>query len=117
MGQLLDVAYNIEYGAETNVQSSLNLIYLLAYQPIPGNFRIFGRSDERYHIRGGNEQLPKAIASSLQTTSPAVTIDLNTSLTGTAKTGDGSYTPFFKSGGLSFDFVGGSGSHALPVLR
>ena len=47
MGKLLDVAYNIEYGAETLVQSSLNLIYLLAYQPDPGNFRMFGRSDER----------------------------------------------------------------------
>ena len=30
MGQLLDVAYNVEYGAETKQQSSLNLIYLLA---------------------------------------------------------------------------------------
>src|SRR5437763_5220673 len=29
MGQLLDVAYNIEYGRETKVQSSLNLVYLL----------------------------------------------------------------------------------------
>ena len=65
MGQLLDVAYNIEYGAETTDQSALNLIYLLAFQPKPGNFRIFGRSDERYHLAGGNEQLPRAIAASL----------------------------------------------------
>ena len=35
MGQLLDVAYNIEYGTETTEQSALNLIYLLAYQSIP----------------------------------------------------------------------------------
>jgi monoamine oxidase len=119
MGQLLDAAYNIEYGAETNVQSSLNLIYLLAYQPIPGNFRIFGRSDERYHIRGGNEQLPKAIASSLQTTSPAVTIDLNTSLTAIAKNGDGSYTLSFTSGRSSFDVVADRVIMAIPfsVLR
>src|SRR5207249_1329196 len=47
MGQLLDVAYNIEYGNVSTVQSSLNLIYLLAFQPVPGNFRIFGASDER----------------------------------------------------------------------
>ena len=44
MGQLLDVAYDIEYGARTTEQSSLNLIYLLAYQSTPGNFRMFGRS-------------------------------------------------------------------------
>ena len=31
LGQLLDVAYNIEYGAESSRQSSLNLIYLLGY--------------------------------------------------------------------------------------
>ncbi|MEA2312108.1 MAG: monoamine oxidase, partial [Solirubrobacteraceae bacterium] len=30
-GQLLDVAYNIEYGAESSQQSALNLIYLLGY--------------------------------------------------------------------------------------
>jgi monoamine oxidase len=65
MGQLLDVAYNIEYGADTAVQSALNLIYLLGFQPDPGNFRMFGRSDERYHLAGGNEQLPRAIASEL----------------------------------------------------
>src|SRR5262249_41047291 len=65
MGQLLDVAYNIEYGTDTILQSSLNLIYLIGYQPIPGNFRLFGRSDERYHLAGGNERLPCAIAAAL----------------------------------------------------
>jgi len=65
MGQLLDVAYNIEYGNVTMQQSSLNLVYLLAFQPVPGNFRIFGASDERYHIAGGNEQLPQRIAAGL----------------------------------------------------
>jgi monoamine oxidase len=65
MGQLLDVAYNIEYGAETVDQSSLNMIYLLGYNSSTGNFRIFGASDERYHIRGGNQRLPLEIARSL----------------------------------------------------
>ena len=41
-GRLLDVAYNIEYGAETAEQSSLNLLYLLAYQPSPKGFAVFG---------------------------------------------------------------------------
>src|SRR5438067_13407391 len=65
MGQLLDVAYNIEYGNVTTQQSALNLVYLLGFQPQPGNFRIFGASDERYHIAGGNERLPQAIAAAL----------------------------------------------------
>jgi monoamine oxidase len=65
-GRLLDTAYTIEYGAETKDQSSLNLIYLLAYQPSPRGFAAFGVSDERYHIRGGNQRLPKAIAATLR---------------------------------------------------
>jgi monoamine oxidase len=43
----------------------LSLIYLLAYQPGPTGFEIFGVSDEKYHIIGGNEQLPEAIAGTL----------------------------------------------------
>ena len=50
MGQLLDVAYGEEYGADTSVQSALNLVYLLGFQPADGQFAIFGASDERYHI-------------------------------------------------------------------
>src|SRR3954469_23352737 len=62
MGRLLDAAYNIEYGAETKDQAALNLMYLLGYQAQPGNFLIYGKSDERFHITGGNERLPQAIA-------------------------------------------------------
>jgi monoamine oxidase len=62
MGRLLDVAYNIEYGAETRDQAALNLIYLLGYQPNAKAFEIYGVSDERFHIAGGNQQLPEAIA-------------------------------------------------------
>ena len=64
LGQLLDVAYNIEYGAETTEQSSLNLIYLLGYQG-PGNLRIFGKSNEKYHVVGGNDQLATLMAAQL----------------------------------------------------
>ena len=67
MGQLLDVAYNIEYGAETTIQSSLNLVYLLGFNEKPGNFAIFGASNEKYHIVGGNQRLPETIAASLAT--------------------------------------------------
>jgi monoamine oxidase len=67
MGQLLDVAYNIEYGAETALQSSLNLVYLLGFNQKPGNFAIFGASNEKYHIVGGNQRLPEIIAANLQT--------------------------------------------------
>src|SRR5215208_589784 len=56
LGQLLDIAYNIEYGGETTVQSSLNMLYLLGYSG-QGQLRIFGPSNEKYHVVGGNQQI------------------------------------------------------------
>jgi monoamine oxidase len=56
IGQLLDVAYNIEYGAESSEQSSLNLLYLLGYRG-QGQLRIFGESNEKFHVVGGNDRV------------------------------------------------------------
>lgn len=64
-GTLLDIAYAGEYGAETNDQSALNLLYLLGFQPKPNGFEVFGESDEVFRIKGGNEQLPERIAADL----------------------------------------------------
>jgi len=97
LGRLLDVAYNIEYGDITQVQSSLNLLYLLGFSSKPGNFMLFGKSDERYHITGGNEQLPKAVAATL---APG-TIQLNTALTKIARRIDGTFDLTLKSGTTS----------------
>ena len=95
MGQLLDVAYNIEYGNVTTQQSSLNLVYLLGFSSNPGNFQIFGASDERYHIVGGNERLPRAIAAALA----QGTVQLNTALTAIARNADGTFALTLNSGG------------------
>src|SRR5437879_13802418 len=94
MGRQLDVGYNSEYGNVTKEQSSLNLIYLLGFSSNPGNFQIFGASDERYHIAGGNERLPQAIAAALT----LGTVQLNTALTGLLRNSDGPYNPILKSG-------------------
>lgn len=64
LGQLLDVAYTIEYGAESEMQSALNLIYLLGYNS-PGQFSLFGASDEKYHVRGGNDLIAATLATEL----------------------------------------------------
>jgi len=93
MGQLLDIGYNVEYGAETTELSALDLVYLLGYQPVPGNFHLYGSSDERYHLAGGNEQLPRAIAAAL----PGSSIHLSTALTAISKNSDGTFTLTFKS--------------------
>ncbi len=67
LGQLLDVAYAIEYAADTADQSALNILYLLGFQPdeTGQTLSLFGESDERFHIRGGNDRLPQAIADHL----------------------------------------------------
>jgi monoamine oxidase len=63
-GRLLDVAYNIEFGAECSDQSALNLLYLLGYVG-QGRLRLFGKSNEKYHVRGGNDQIASALAAAL----------------------------------------------------
>jgi monoamine oxidase len=90
LGRLLDVAYTIEYGADSAVQSSLNLIYLLGYQG-PGQFRVFGKSNEKYHVRGGNDQ----IASRLGDLLPGQ-ITLNTELVA-VKAAGGGYSLTFRT--------------------
>jgi monoamine oxidase len=115
MGRLLDVAYNTEYGGDSKVQSALNLIYLLAYQPQPGQFRIFGASDERYHVTGGNEQVPRAIANYL----PAGSVQLNTALTGIVLNVNGTFTLSLKGQTSTFTTVADRVIVAIPfsVLR
>jgi monoamine oxidase len=91
-GTLLNSAYNEEYGAETTDQSSLNLIYLLGYQA--GGFNVLGQSDERFHIAGGNSNLPIAIANAL----PSGSIHLGYRMSSIALNGDGSIKVTFSNG-------------------
>lgn len=94
LGKFLDVAYNVEYGAETTKQSSLALILLLGYQPNPGHFNVWGLSDERYHIVGGNDQLPQAIAASL----PSGSVQTGWRLLAVRANADGTQTLTFDGG-------------------
>ncbi|HEV2140391.1 MAG TPA: FAD-dependent oxidoreductase, partial [Candidatus Dormibacteraeota bacterium] len=93
MGKLLDVAYNIEFGNVTTEQSSLNLVYLLYNPPLSNGFVVFGASDERFHIVGGNERLPRAIAGALR---PGM-VKLNNRLTGIVHNSNNSYTLTFQA--------------------
>ena len=51
-------------GRSRREQSSLNLIYLLGYRG-QGNLRIFGASNEKYHVAGGNDQITARLADRL----------------------------------------------------
>jgi monoamine oxidase len=92
LGQLLDVAYNIEYGAESSVQSSLNMLYLLGYSG-QGQLRIFGPSNEKYHVRGGNDQITDRLAAAL----PGQ-VTLGSELIAINRGTDGSYQLSFRQG-------------------
>jgi monoamine oxidase len=96
-GRLLDVAYTIEFGAQTTEQTALGLLGLLGYQAAPGDFDMFGTSDERYHIRGGNQQLPRAIAATL----PADTVRFGWRLVAIAVNADDTQTLTFAGEGGS----------------
>ncbi|MGZ8684268.1 MAG: flavin monoamine oxidase family protein [Solirubrobacterales bacterium] len=62
-GQLLELAYVTEYGGEAGDQSSLNLLYLLGYSS--RQFEIFGESNQRFRIEGGNDRLVDALVKRL----------------------------------------------------
>jgi monoamine oxidase len=108
LGQLLDVAYNIEYGAETNVQSSLNMLYLLGYSG-QGQLRIFGPSNEKYHVRGGNDQIASRLAAALE--SQIVT---GSQLVAIKRNSDGSYLLSLSSGGSATTVTADRVVLALP---
>jgi monoamine oxidase len=105
LGALLDVAYVIEYGADSTEQSALNLIFLLGFQPNASSLSIFGESDEKFHIRGGNQQLPEAIARFLG----GDAVRLGHRLTRVVETTNGRYTVTFERAGgvtdVTADFV------------
>jgi monoamine oxidase len=113
LGALLDVAYNIEYGAETRVQSSLNLLYLIGFSS-PNTFTIFGASDEKFHIDGGNDQVPTILASKL-----ASQITANTALTAIKQRADNAFKLTLQNGAGAFDRVYDHVVLALPfsILR
>jgi monoamine oxidase len=89
LGRYLELQYTAEYGIEPDVQSSLNMVYWLGRQPQyderTGEFVTLGPSDERYHIIGGNDRLPHAIAASL----PEGTVRLGERLEAIARRPDG----------------------------
>ncbi|MBT2530254.1 FAD-dependent oxidoreductase [Streptomyces sp. ISL-99] len=97
LGRFIDVAYNVEYGVETTEQSALALVLLMGYQPNPGHFNVWGLSNERYHITGGNDQLPRAIARCL----PAGTIQMGKQLTAVRANANGTQTLTFTDAGTT----------------
>jgi monoamine oxidase len=62
---LLDVAYNIEFGLLTKDQSSLVMVDFIGTD-LSKPFAIFGESDEAFRIKGGSSALINALVAALQ---------------------------------------------------
>lgn len=113
LGQLLSVAYNIEYGAETRDQSSLNLLYLLGYSG-RNNLALFGGSDERYHVRGGNDLIVSGLLERL-----GGRIETSNELVALRRNANGGATLTFRNGSAYRDVTADRVLLALPfsILR
>ena len=94
LAKLLDVAYTTEYGLEIAEQSALN--FLLLIDPNPSPFRIFGESDERFHVRGGNDLIPKTLADRL-----GDRIETGCRVESVTRRSDGSFAVSVRRGGVS----------------
>jgi monoamine oxidase len=92
--KLLDVAFTTEYGLDVDRQSALNLLLMLDPNPLP--FRMFGASDERFHVRFGNDSIPKVLAQRL-----GDSIERGTVLEAVAKAPDGSFRCSVRRGAKS----------------
>lgn len=62
---LIEQAFVGEFGLETNEQSAINLLSIISADTSAGKLELYGESDERYKILGGNQQIPDKIAESL----------------------------------------------------
>jgi monoamine oxidase len=61
---LLEAAFTAEYGLDANAQSALNFLTMIDAGP-SNEVRLYGDSDERYVLQGGNQRLLKKMAGSL----------------------------------------------------
>jgi monoamine oxidase len=105
--QLIEVAYTCEMGLECEQQSALNLLTFI--DPDTAKFKIFGESDERFHVRGGNDRIVHGLGAKL-----GDAIQTGHVLEALAERADGGYTLSFRRGNASFDLRARRVVLALP---
>lgn len=93
---LVRVAYVTEYGLDADAQSCLNLLFLIGADV--GKWSTYGNSDERYHVVGGNELIPRRLAERL-----GGGVETNTSLESIRMASDGHYRVSLRKGSTSIE--------------
>jgi monoamine oxidase len=96
--QLIKVAYVTEYGLDADAQSCLNMLFLIGAES--GKWSTYGVSDERYHVMGGNDQIPRKLADRL-----AGIIETGTALESLNCTSDSRYRVSLRSGSTSTERI------------
>jgi monoamine oxidase len=105
-----------EYGGPPEEQSALNLIYVLGYDTSTGSsfqprgMPVLGGTDEKWHIRGGNDQIITGMVQEL----PSGTINTGYRLVALQENADGSYTCSFETGPATVDVAADHVVLAIP---
>ncbi|MEG4227060.1 NAD(P)/FAD-dependent oxidoreductase [Microcoleus sp. N9_B2] len=94
--QLLRIAYITEYGRDAEEQSALNLLFLIGAEA--DSLELFGNSDQRYQIDGGNSQIINRLAGQL-----SGSIEAGTVLEAITLLPDGRYRVNLRSGQSAFE--------------
>ncbi len=64
--ELLNTAFLSEYGWETERQSALNMLTVMTSDHSHNQFSMYGESDERFKVKGGNSLIIKALEKELK---------------------------------------------------
>lgn len=91
--ELLDAAFIAEYGLDCKEQSTLNMLDLIETNTDDG-FKVFGNSDERYRIKGGNSKIIEHLAQKIGEDK----IEKNYQVHSITETEEGSYLIQFDNG-------------------
>jgi monoamine oxidase len=108
-----------EYGGAVGEQSALNLIYLLGFYDSsasglqPKQYPQLSGTDEKWHIRGGNDQVTSGLAHRL----PNGCVRLGERLVALRRRGNGRFTATFDSGCGTHDVHADHVVLALPFTK
>lgn len=114
LGQLIENAFSEENAADAEAQSALNVITVLA-EDARDNFNLYATdSDQRFHVRGGNDQIPTLLGKKL-----GERVRTGMVLVGVMRRADGRVRLTFQRDGAHVDLVYDRVILALPfsVMR
>lgn len=107
--KLIDVAYTTEMGLEIDQQSALNLLTMIGTGD-QDYVALLGDSDERFHVRDGNDRIVQALAEQL-----ADAIELDCALESIAQVADDRYRLSFRRDGGNIEVHARQVILALPL--